>query len=147
MCNNAQWITLYIILNSIVTFLFVLKTHNHFRKKGERKKECTAGIWTRDLWLTRKLKNALPGFEVGTSGLQGQCTNHYTTETSPRSLFKKCLECITILYCTHGATGTGMRSGYAESRVVARVCTCRNHMQHEQRLQRRQQLTALRYSR
>ena len=45
------------------------------------------------------------------------------------------------------ATGTGMRSGYAESRVVARVVArvCRNHMQHEQRLQGQQQLTALRY--
>ena len=39
-------------------------------------------------------------------------------------------------------TGTGMRSGYAESRVVTR-----NHTLLEQRLQRQQQLAALHYSR
>ena len=43
---NRLPFTLEIILHSIVTFLF-----DYFRKK----KECTAGIWTRDLWLTIKL--------------------------------------------------------------------------------------------
>ena len=59
MCNNAQWITFYIILNSIVEFLFVLKSHNYFRKKVKKKK-----------------RNVLLGLEPGTSDLRGkkECT-------------------------------------------------------------------------
>ena len=48
-----------------------------------------------------------------------------------------------FLYCNHEA-GTGMRSRYAKSHVVTHLC--RNHTQHKQRLQRRQQLAALCYS-
>ena len=96
--DNALPFTLEIILNSIVTFLFVLKKNNNKLKKKGRKK-----------------KNTQLGFKPGTFGFRGQRSNQYTTATSINFL-----QFITILYCTHGGCWHGMRSWYAESHVVTR---------------------------
>ena len=80
--NNAQWITLYIKNYTKLHFhilVFVFKSHSQIikiiisEKKVEKKKECIAGIQTRDFWLARswkkKKKNALPAVEAGMSDL------------------------------------------------------------------------------
>ena len=77
----------------IVTFLFVLKSHNYFRKKGEKKGmhcwDSNQGPLTYK--KVEKKKDALPRFELGTSGLQRQCSNHYITETSQLHIFNSVL--------------------------------------------------------
>ena len=69
----------------------------------------------------KKERKALPGFELGTSGLQGQCSKplHYgNIAASPIQKMSFIQFCAVLME----ATGTGMRSGYVEKCVVARVC-------------------------
>ena len=101
--------------------MFVLKINNYFRKKVKKRGNA---IWTRDLWLTRKLKKKEKK-EKGmhwtrdlwlmrkflkneyTTGnwtrdvwVMGQCSNHYTMEKSQLSFFKNAL--YNNSYSTHG---------------------------------------------
>ena len=79
---NGLPFTLEIILNFIVAFLFVLKSLIS-EIKGEKKEMYCWDSNQRPLTY-------LPGFKLETSGLQEQCSNLYTTETSQLSFFKKC---------------------------------------------------------
>ena len=84
--------------------------------------------------IHKKKKNALQGFKPGNSrisGIRRHCSNLYTIhhrKTSSKFLQKMTFIKISVLYSWRLlALACNMRSGYAESCVVARVCkTTRN---------------------
>ena len=83
-------------LHCHILVLFVLKSrNNYFRKKGEKKSYALLGFEPGTLpytYLLREKKKRKCTAGIRTRDLEdlAQLSNHYTTETSQLTLFKKC---------------------------------------------------------